>query len=572
MISLVLGVTTTPHLSHVTRAFSTFLLPSRHTFSTSPLKTTATRLFSTTGTPSTSFDDGTSPYFITTPIYYVNDKPHVGHAYTSTACDVIARFMRLSGREVFFLSGTDEHGEKVQKSAEAKGVDPQDFVDQVSVNFRDMLEMMNISNDAFIRTTDDYHKEAVQHLWNKLVENDAIYLGAYEGWYSVRDECYYTESELVDGKAPTGAEVTWVVKEPSYFFKLSEYEDKLLELYENEPDFIAPASRRNEVISFVKGGLRDLSISRTSFKWGVPVPNDPDHVMYVWIDALCNYLSALGYPSSSSNNCDKYWPAALHVVGKDILRFHAVYWPAFLMAADLPVPRRLFAHGWWTKDGEKISKSLGNVVDPVELVESYGVDQTRFFLMAEVGFGSDGDFSDRAMVQRVNNNLANELGNLCQRTLSLIFKNCNKAIPADVGDYSDEDEVLLSKMSALRNEAAEAISKQSLQGYVNVMINAVREANRYIDDAAPWALKKTDPERMVTVLYVLVETIRKIAILYQPVIPTASGKILDQLGVPEEERTFEYLEKGCVVKGREINKPVGVFPRIEVPVEDLVDA
>ena len=320
--------------------------------------------------PVTAFDDGESPYFITTPIYYVNDKPHIGHAYTSVACDVLARFMRLSGREVMFLSGTDEHGQKVEASAEKLGENTQDFVDRVSVNFRELLDLMNVSNDYFVRTTDTEHKMAVQHMWKKLIEKGAIYLGSYEGWYSVRDECYYNESELVDGKAPTGAEVEWVTKEPSYFFKLSDYEDKLLQFYEDNPDFIAPESRKNEVISFVKGGLRDLSVSRTSFKWGVPVPGDDDHVMYVWIDALANYISALGYPNiETGSKFDQFWPASVHMVGKDILRFHAVYWPAFLMAAELPLPKRLFAHGWWTKDGEKISKSLGNVIDPVDLVE-----------------------------------------------------------------------------------------------------------------------------------------------------------------------------------------------------------
>lgn len=472
-----------------------------------------------------------------------------------------------------FVSGTDEHGEKVQKSAAAKGIPPQQFVDEVSVNFRDMTELMNISNDIFIRTTDDHHKAAVQHLWNTLVANDAIYLGAYEGWYSIRDECYYTESELIDGKAPTGSDVEWVVKEPSYFFKLSEYESRLLEWYESHPDAIGPASRRNEVISFVKGGLRDLSISRTSFDWGVKVPGDDEHVMYVWMDALTNYLSAIGYPEVEGNQMEKYWPAALHVVGKDILRFHAVYWPAFLMAAGMELPKRLFAHGWWTKDGEKISKSLGNVIDPVELVETYGVDQTRFFLMAEVGFGNDGDFSDNALITKVNTNLANELGNLCQRTLSMVFKNCQKATPATIGPYAPEDEALLSTISSLRRKAGEAIAEQSLQNYVQVMVSAVWETNKYVDDMAPWALKKTDPERMTTVLYVLMEVLRRVAILYQPLIPEGAGMILDQLGVGMEERTFEHLETSPVKMGVAIEKPRVVFPRIEMPaVQELVDA
>jgi len=511
----------------------------------------------------------THHFQITTPIYYVNDKPHIGHAYTSLACDVIARFMRLSGREVFFLSGTDEHGQKVEESAMKKDMTPQDFVDEVSQSFRNLLEVMNISNDDFIRTTDESHKKSVQHLWKTLVDKGAIYLGSYEGWYSVRDECYYTETELVDGNAPTGAEVIWQAKEPSYFFKLSAFEDQLMEYYENNKDFIAPDSRRNEVLGFVKGGLRDLSISRTSFKWGVPVPDDDEHVMYVWIDALANYISAIGYPHDEEN-FKKYWPANLHVVGKDILRFHAVYWPAFLMAAEIPVPQRLFAHGWWTKDGEKISKSLGNVIDPLELVEKYGVDQTRFFLMSEVNFGSDGDFSHEKMVQKVNTNLANELGNLCQRTLSMVFKNCGKAVPAEIGPYTPEDEELLEKARGLKEKAGKAIAKQSIQLYVEAMVSMIWDANKYVDDMAPWGLKKTDPERMATVLYVLLEVIRYSAILYQPLIPTASNKILDQLTVPEDEREFRHLDDCPIKPGSPISKPQGVFPRLELESADAV--
>lgn len=523
----------------------------------------ATSLPSKVGTPATSFDDGVSPFEITTPIYYVNDKPHIGHAYTSTACDVIARFMRLSGRDVFFLSGTDEHGQKVEQSAAKNGVDPQSFVDEGSVKFKDLLNLMDISNDAFIRTTNIDHKEAVQYLWNTLVENDQIYLGDYEGWYSVRDECFYTDLELVDGKAPTGAEVEWVAKEKSYFFKLSEFESRLLDFYEQNPDFIAPQGRRNEVVSFVKGGLRDLSISRTSFKWGVPVPGDDEHVMYVWIDALTNYISALGYPKSEIFS--KFWPASLHVVGKDILRFHAVYWPAMLMAAGLPLPKRLFAHGWWTNDGEKISKSLGNVIDPIELVEKYGVDQTRFFLMSEIGFGNDGDFSDDAFVRRVNSNLANELGNLCQRTLSMVFKNCGKAVPEKVGPLTEQDDALLASARGLRERAAVYIASQAIHKYVETMIEMVWEANKYIDDMAPWSLKKTDTARMDTVLYVILEVLRHVAILYQPLIPKSANKILDQLTVPKDERTFTHLTDDYKIKyGTAINQPEGVFPRLDV--------
>ena len=522
-----------------------------------------------TGIPPTTFDDGKRPYQITTPIYYVNDKPHVGHAYTSIACDVIARFMRLSGREVFFQSGTDEHGQKVEDSAKAAGVEPQVFVDDVSDSFRDLLTVLNVSNGAFVRTTELHHREAVQHLWRVLVDKGYIYLDNYEGWYSVRDECYYMESELVEGKAPTGSDVEWMVKEPSYFFRLSDFELQLLQLYDKEPDFVAPSARRNEVISFVKSGLRDLSVSRTSFKWGVPVPDDDDHVMYVWMDALANYLSALGYPNmAAKSNMDKYWPAALHVVGKDILRFHAVYWPAFLMAADLPLPKRVFAHGWWTIDGEKMSKSVGNVIDPLQLVEQYGVDATRFFLMADVTFGADGDFSHEKMIYKVNANLSNEVGNLCQRTLMLVFKNCGKAVPSEVGPYTQDDEKLLRSAGALHAKTAEAISSQAIHKYVEAVVAVVWEANQYIDQMEPWVLRKTDTERMATVLYVTMEALRRVAILYQPIIPSSANKILDQLGVPENERTFDHLESSPIKHGTPISKPKGIFPRFDVPTND----
>ena len=399
------------------------------------------------------------------------------------------------------------------------------------------------------------------------MEKGYIYKGTYSGWYSVRDECFYNESELVDGKAPTGAEVEWVAKEESYFFKLSAFEEKLLELYDSSPDFIAPRSRKNEVVSFVKGGLRDLSVSRTSFKWGVPVPDDEEHVMYVWIDALANYMSALGYPDNSPDgNFAKYWPASAHIVGKDILRFHAVYWPAFLMAAGIPVPKRVFAHGWWTKDGEKISKSLGNVIDPVELVDKYGVDPTRFFLMSEVPFGNDGDYSDSAMIYKCNANLANELGNICQRVCTLVYKNCDQAVPQP-GVFTADDEALLTSAKALREKAAVAVANQAIHLYAKEMINMVKEANKYIDVMEPWKLKKTDPDRMATVLYVLMEVIRYTAILYQPLIPDSANKILDQISTPKEERHFVHLETSPLKPKAPINQPVSVFPRFEVPGE-----
>eukprot|EP00638_Chattonella_subsalsa_P000698 CAMPEP_0117761656 /NCGR_PEP_ID=MMETSP0947-20121206/17419_1 /TAXON_ID=44440 /ORGANISM="Chattonella subsalsa, Strain CCMP2191" /LENGTH=518 /DNA_ID=CAMNT_0005582707 /DNA_START=279 /DNA_END=1835 /DNA_ORIENTATION=- len=504
-------------------------------------------------------------FYITTPIYYVNDKPHIGHAYTTLACDIIARFMRLDGYEVKFLTGTDEHGQKIQQSAEAAGISPQEFTDNVSQNFRDLVGAMDFTPDRFIRTTEADHKAAVQALWKKLVEDGHIYLGAYEGWYSVRDEAYYTESELVDGKAPTGAEVEWVVKEPSYFFKLSEWTDKLLEFYEANPDFIAPKSRRNEVISFVKGGLKDLSVSRTTFKWGVPVPGDEDHVMYVWIDALTNYISALGFPDTEGKDYSKFWPADLHVVGKDILRFHTVYWPAFLMAAGLEPPKRIFAHGWWTNEGEKISKSIGNVIDPYDLINDYGVDQTRYFMASEIPFGKDGDFSKQAFISRVNSALANELGNLCQRTLTMAFKNCEKCTPVP-GEMTEDDLKLIATARAAVDEVRPLIQQeQALHRVCETLINVVRDANKYIDVMEPWVLRKTDPERMKTVLYTIMETLRYSGILYQPIVPQSANKLLDQLAVPENERTFAHLTEEFALKPlTPLSKPKPVFPRLEV--------
>ncbi|MGI9498794.1 MAG: methionine--tRNA ligase, partial [Geminicoccaceae bacterium] len=381
-------------------------------------------------------------FYVTTPIYYVNDVPHIGHAYTTLACDAMARFAKLDGKEVRFLTGTDEHGQKVEKAAEGRGIAPQAFTDELSERFRELAGHMGVSNDDFIRTTEERHKRGVQALWRKLVDAGDIYLGGYAGWYAVRDEAFYTESELVDGKAPTGAPVEWV-EEPSYFFRLSAWEEKLLSFYEENPDFIAPQSRRNEVISFVKGGLQDLSISRTSFSWGIPVPDDPDHVVYVWLDALTNYMTALGYPDEDAANYKKFWPADVHVIGKDILRFHAIFWPAFLLAADLQPPKRVFAHGWWTIEGEKMSKSLNNALDPYELIETYGLDQLRYFLLREVPFGNDGDFSRTAMVNRINSDLANDYGNLCQRVLSMIAKNCGGRVPQPVpGEVNADDQAL----------------------------------------------------------------------------------------------------------------------------------
>lgn len=509
---------------------------------------------------------GSTPFYITTPIYYVNDKPHIGHAYTSLACDVMARFKRLDGYDVKFLTGTDEHGQKVENSANAKGVDPQSFTDGVSQNFRDLAAFMGYTNDDFIRTTEERHKKACQALWNKLLENGDIYLGAYEGWYAVRDEAFYTEDETEkkpDGTRvakASGAEVEWM-EEPSYFFKLSAWEGKLLEFYEANPDFILPKSRRNEVLSFVKGGLQDLSVSRTTFKWGVPVPNDDAHIMYVWLDALTNYITACGYPDTDAADYQKYWPADVHMVGKDILRFHAVYWPAFLMAADLPTPKRVFAHGWWTNEGQKISKSLGNVIDPIDLVNKYGLDQVRYFLLREVPFGNDGDFAHSAMVSRMNGELANDLGNLSQRVLSMVVKNCDGVIPTP-GEFTAEDNDMLGQAYGLLDAVRAKIDVQSFNEAIEAIWLVIRAANGYVDHQAPWKLKKEDPARMATVLYVLSETIRNVALLLQPLMPTSMDKMLGLLEIAEDNRTFAFCgEAGALKPGTALEKPEGVFPR-----------
>ncbi|MDX2027544.1 MAG: methionine--tRNA ligase [Alphaproteobacteria bacterium] len=504
-------------------------------------------------------------YYITTPIYYVNDAPHIGHAYTSLACDVLARFKRLDGYDVMFLTGTDEHGQKVEKSAALAGMEPQAFTDKVSQNFCDLAKALNLTNDDFIRTTEPRHKAACQVLWNELLKRGEIYLGKYAGWYAVRDEAYYNEDELKDGPngkkiAPSGAECEWV-EEPSYFFKLSAWGDRLLAFYDKNPDFILPHYRRNEVINFVKSGMRDLSVSRTALIWGVPVPDAHGHVMYVWLDALTNYLTAIGYPDAKSESYKKYWPADLHMVGKDILRFHAVYWPAFLMAAGLEVPKRVFAHGWWTNEGQKISKSLGNVIDPHELIHMYGLDQTRYFLMREVPFGNDGDFSRDALIRRINSELANDLGNLAQRSLSMINKNCGAMVPKH-GAFTDADNTLLGKAQGLLAQVRQELDVQAFHKALDHIWQVIGDANRYVDEQAPWALKKNDPPRMETVLYVLAETLRHIAILLQPFMPDAMDRLLSQLVVPQDKRSFADLTKDNALKsGTPLPAPEGVFPR-----------
>ena len=502
------------------------------------------------------------PYFLTTPIYYVNDLPHLGHAYTTVACDVLARFMRLDGRRVKFLTGSDEHGQKVEQSARAAGISPQEFCDRISPAWREMTRLLNISNDDFIRTTEPRHVRGVEALWQELERRGEIYLGRLAGWYAVRDEAFYAESELIDGPggkkvAPTGADVEWL-EEENYFFRLSAWQDRLLAFYEANPDAVAPRSRRNEVISFVKSGLNDLSISRTSFSWGIPVPGNPKHVVYVWLDALINYITALGYPDTGGEY-GTFWPADLHMVGKDIVRFHSVYWPAFLMAAGLEPPRRVFAHGWWTVEGQKMSKSLGNFIPPKELVDKYGLDPLRYFLLRELPFGNDGDFSHRAMVGRLNGDLANDYGNLAQRVLSMINRNCDAAVP-ELGAFDGADEQLLGEARGLLDKVRPHMIEQAFHLALETIWRVVAAANRYVDEQAPWALRRTDPARMRTVLYTLAEVLRHLGILTQPFVPQAASALLDQLAVPAEARRFADLAER-LPPGRALPAPHGIFPR-----------
>ncbi len=503
-------------------------------------------------------------FYITTPIYYVNDSPHLGHAYTTIACDVMARFKRLAGDDVFFLTGTDEHGQKIDKAAKTAGIDPQKFTDEVSQRFQKLVKagnsenILNISNDDFIRTTEERHKKACTEIWNRMKANGHIYLDKYAGWYAVRDEAYYQEGELVNGKAPSGAEVEWI-EEESFFFDLSKWQDKLLQFYKDNPDFIIPKARYNEVVRFVEGGLKDLSISRTNFSWGVKVPGDDRHIMYVWVDALTNYLTALGFPNEKEEKFKKFWnnDTAYHVVGKDIIRFHAVYWPAFLMAANLPVPNQIIAHGWWKVEVEKMSKSVGNVIAPQDLINDYGLDQIRYFMLKAMPFGNDGDLARDKLVDTINADLANNFGNLAQRTLSMIAKNFEGRLPAPT---TIEDFGWAEHFEKIKNE----MTNFQYQNAINEIVLLGNKANEYVDKQAPWTLKKENKiAEMGGVLYNLAEVVRKIGILLQPYCPTASAKLLDQLAVPADNRSFEFLEKGKLKADIGLPAPQGIFPRIE---------
>jgi methionyl-tRNA synthetase len=508
------------------------------------------------------------PYYITTAISYPNGPPHIGHAYEVIATDAIARFMRLDGYDVFFLTGTDEHGQKIQQTATREGTTPRALVDRNVERFRAMVERMGCSNDAFIRTTEERHYRSSEAIWQRMEKNGDIYLDKYAGWYSVRDEAYYAEDEThlneqkVRVSSKTGTPVEWV-EEESYFFKLSAYADKLLDLYKRVPDFVLPKERLNEVASFVKGGLQDLSISRTTFDWGIRVPGADKHIMYVWVDALTNYITGIGFPDTESAQFKKYWPADLHVIGKDIVRFHAVYWPAFLMSAGLAVPKRIFSHGFLFNRGEKMSKSVGNVIDPFSLADTYGVDQLRYFFLREVPFGQDGNYSHEAIVNRINADLANDLGNLAQRSLSMIGKQLGGKLPQP-GAFSNADEAILAAADDMLGDAREAMKTQQLHTMLNQIWAVVAEANRYFAGEAPWALAKTDPARQGTVLYVTAEVIRKVAILVQPVMPVSAGKLLDLLGVAAGERNFAALAKR-IAPGTNLPLPSGVFPRYVEP-------
>ncbi|MEM7777084.1 MAG: methionine--tRNA ligase [Pseudomonadota bacterium] len=512
-------------------------------------------------------------FYITTAISYPNGAPHIGHAYEAIATDAIARFERLDGKDVYFLTGTDEHGIKMVQTARNAGISPAELADRNTPRFQDMVTALGCSNDDFIRTREPRHHAASQEIWRRMNASGDIYLGGYAGWYSVRDEAYYDESELSqsdDGQelSPQGTPVEWV-EEQTYFFRLSAYQDRLLEHYAQNPDFILPPERRNEVMRFVEGGLKDLSISRTTFDWGVPVPDDDAHVMYVWVDALTNYITGVGFPDDQ-HALWGFWPADVHVIGKDIVRFHAVYWPAFLMSAGLPLPKRVFAHGFLFNKGEKMSKSVGNVIDPFDLVAAYGVDQLRYFFLREVSFGQDGSYSPEAIATRINADLANDLGNLAQRSLSMIAKNCGGCAP-EPGALTDQDQAILSQADAVYAQAREAMDRQAIKAYLDAVWDLVADANRYFAGEEPWAKRKTDLKRMETILYVTAEVVRQAAILAQPVTPNAAGRLLDYLGQTElEQRTFAALgPEHRLAAGTVLPQPSGVFPRhIAADAED----
>ncbi len=505
-------------------------------------------------------------YFITTPIYYPSAKPHMGHAYSSIVSDFIARFKRLDGYNVEFLTGTDEHGLKIQRAAEKNGIDPKKFCDEISEIFRNLSSILNLSNTDFIRTTEDRHIKSVQHLWKILEKKNQIYLSKYSGWYSVSDEAFYGDNEIKeeDGfniSLVSGSKVEWV-EEESYFFKLSEWENKLLKFYEENPKFILPVSRRNEVVSFVKSGLKDLSISRKSFSWGIKVPNNNDHVIYVWLDALTNYISALNYPDIKNIKYKDFWPANLHMIGKDILRFHAIYWPAFLLAADIPPPKRVYGHGWILSGDEKMSKSKGNILDPIEIIDKYGLDPLRYYLLKEVSFGSDGSITQDKLESCINSDLANNYGNLCQRVISFNEKNCNLLVP-EKNNFENSDLDLLNKVSNNINTMRSFIDNQELSSYTSFIVDCMFDTNKYFNDQEPWK-KKSDIKRLNTIIYVSLEMIRKISILLNPIMPDTSLKVLKVFNLNQKDINFESIKNHESLKvNSSINKIDILFKKIE---------
>jgi methionyl-tRNA synthetase len=516
---------------------------------------------------------GQQKFYITTAISYPNGSPHLGHAYEAIATDAIARFERLDGKDVYFLTGTDEHGLKMKQTALKEGLSPRALADRNSQHFRQLAAALNLSNNDFIRTTEPRHYRSSEEIWRRMAgaHNGDIFLKKYAGWYSVRDEAFYAEKETALGPdgvriGPQGTPVEWF-EEETYFFRLSAYQDKLLAHYEANPDFILPRERRNEVVSFVKGGLEDLSISRTTLDWGIPVPGAPEHVMYVWVDALTNYITGVGFPDEQSPLWH-YWPADIHVIGKDILRFHAVYWPAFLMSAGLDVPKRIFSHGFVLNRGEKMSKSVGNVEDPFNLIEVYGSDQLRYFFLREVVFGQDGNYTPEAIANRINADLANGVGNLAQRSLSMIARNCGGKVP-EPGAFTDADKAMLATADAVHAKAREAMDRQGLKQYLDAVWAVVADADRYFASEEPWAKAKADPVRMGTILYVTAEVVRQVAILAQPATPTGAGKLLDMLGQGAEARGFAALgEAGRLRPGTPLPVPTGVFPRYVEPKDE----
>ena len=505
-------------------------------------------------------------FYITTPIYYPSGKPHMGHAYSSIIADFFARFKSIDDYKVHFLTGTDEHGLKIQRSAEKAGKDPKEFCDQISQTFKDLSKTLNLSNTDFIRTTEDRHKKTVQHLWSLLEKNDDIYLSNYSGWYSVSDEAFYNEDEIeeIEGKKiakSSKSTVEWI-EEESYFFRLSKWQKPLLEFYENNPDFILPESRKNEVISFVKSGLKDLSVSRKTFKWGIPVPSNDKHIIYVWLDALTNYLSALNYPDTNDELFKKFWPASIHLIGKDILRFHAVYWPAFLLAAKIELPKKVYGHGWILSGEEKMSKSKGNILDPLKIIEEYGLDPLRYYLVKEVSFGNDGNISQDRLEDCINSDLANNYGNLCQRVTAFAMKNCDGKIPSQI-DFKSGDLKILNKFQENLDTIRSKINEQNINFYIDFIVNSLFEANKYFNDQEPWK-KKDNLIRLNTIVYTTLEIVRKISFLLYPIIPETSLKALKIFNLSEKDIKLETISNNeFIIKGNMINKIDILIKKIE---------